>query len=192
MYEISLNGDLKFIVFLHGKMERWLLLSNLRFNISGDVPTECFSSRLGGSKLVTEPSFHLCMQEVSEKPLQEDQRCLWWCTSKMLVHKLLHTHQKWRDEPFPLKIKFSSCLVPVIRAKVESKKILYPLAYTGGNWEATSRRSKTLVSCTSKVHVHMHGSGAYIKNTGWAFPLKAKFSSCLISSVFVYIKAHVM
>ena len=76
MYEISLNGDLKFIVFLHGKMERWLLLSNLRLDISGDVPTECFSSQLGGSKLVTEHSLHLCMQEVSEKPLQEDQRCL--------------------------------------------------------------------------------------------------------------------
>ena len=46
-------------------MERWLLLGNLRLNISADIPTECFSSQLGGSKLGTENCLHLCMQKVS-------------------------------------------------------------------------------------------------------------------------------
>ena len=77
------------------KMERWLLLGNLRLNISADIPTEYFSSQLGRSKLGTEHCLHLCMQKVSEKPLQEDQdACVGVLLAKMLVHKLLHTHQK--------------------------------------------------------------------------------------------------
>ena len=201
---MSLHGG------LHGKMERWLLLGNLRLNISADIPTECFSSQLGGSKLGTEHCLHLCMQKVSEKPLQDDQRCLCWCTSKMLVHKLLHTHQKCRDEPFSLKTKFSSSFVPVIRAKVSSrveqenslltclhrrqvrshfKKIKDTCAYVTYQPGVHSDELFPLhqkYTCTYMVQVHTS------KVQCEPFPLKAKFSSCLVSSVFVYIKVHTM
>ena len=121
-----------------------------------------------------------------------DQRCLCWCTSKMLVHKLLHTHQKCRDEPFPLKTKFSSSFVPIIRAKVSSrveqenslltclhrrqlrshfKKIKDTCAYV--TYQPACALWWT-VFCTSKVHMHLHGSGAYIKSTVWAISFEGK------------------